>query len=90
MGMIQAEHSDGEKARETIHHWMVECPENLALAKADISARGVPFATSYILRFTVKNCSFWPGRTECGQECIRSLAQEGETNFSSKQADEKS
>lgn len=58
-----------EKRPETIQHWMIECPETEEMTYADVSASSTIFFPSRRLR--IKNCSRWPEREECQQQCLK-------------------
>ena len=58
-----------ERREERILHWLIECPETEDVADADISA----LTSSNPRRLMIKNCSFWPERKDCQQECLRKI-----------------
>jgi hypothetical protein len=51
---------------------VLRCPETGGLAEVDIDAPRAAFSSAFgkpLLR--VKNCSLWPKRKGCGEDCVR-------------------
>ena len=66
---MNGESFERERREERILHWLIECPETEDVADADISA----ITSSNPQRLMIKNCSFWPERKDCQQECLRKI-----------------
>jgi hypothetical protein len=51
---------------------LITCPETKNYAAVELDAKHAalisPFGTR---RFRLSDCSRWPGRKECGQDCLR-------------------
>lgn len=58
-------------------HWAIECPETGRLAECDVVAE--PFPAFCMPIISIKNCSLWPERRNCGQKCLGRLTQEPKT-----------
>lgn len=55
------------------HKKVVECPETKRLAEVDTDATLAAFTSAFgrpLVR--VKNCSVWPRRWGCRQDCVKS------------------
>jgi hypothetical protein len=53
---------------------VVKCPDTGGLAEVDIDARGAAFSSIFrkpLLK--MKNCTLWPKRTGCDEECVKDL-----------------
>jgi hypothetical protein len=63
----------GTEGKAEIRHWLIECPLEERLAEADISVSRIPHGMFSVIRWNIKNCSFWPKRAGCYQRCVRKL-----------------
>ena len=51
---------------------VLECPETNGPAEVDIDAPLAAFSSAFGRpRLRVKNCSIWPKRRGCGQDCVK-------------------
>jgi hypothetical protein len=52
---------------------LVNCPETKAPAAVEVDALHFAFSDDYEKKLHMKQCSHWPEREGCGQECLRQI-----------------
>ena len=52
---------------------IVTCPETNAPAAVEVNAAHYAFSDEYAKELHMKECSRWPGRENCGEECLRQI-----------------
>ena len=52
---------------------LVTCPETKASAAVEVDAAHFAFSDDYRKKLQMKECSLWPERESCGQECLRQI-----------------
>ena len=54
---------------------VITCPENKEPAAVEVDALQAAFSSADEIRLHLKECSRWPERENCGQECLRQIQQ---------------
>ena len=52
---------------------LVNCPETKAPAAVEVDAIHFAFSDDYYKKLRMKDCSRWPERESCGQECLQQI-----------------
>lgn len=52
---------------------VVTCPENKETAAVEVDAFQAAFSSADETRLRLKDCSRWPEKENCGQECLRQI-----------------
>ncbi len=52
---------------------LVSCPETKSAAAVEVDAFPAAYSESALKKLRLKECSRWPERQNCGQECLREI-----------------